>query len=117
VAGPGSASLLEHRALIEPLARVALREGTPEGSALVGALPDVELRLPLAGQVDVAAYAARQRKRLEQARADAERSRRKLANEGFATGAPAAVVAEERRRLVEAEALAARLERVLADIA
>jgi len=117
VAGPGAASLLEHRALIEPLARVALREGTPEGSALVGALPDVELRLPLAGLVDVAAYAARQRKRLEQARADAERSRRKLANEGFVKGAPAEVVAEERRRLEEAEALAARLERVLADIA
>src|SRR5690606_35529883 len=105
------------RALVGRLARAARGEGTPEGSALVGALPDVGLRLPLPGQVDVAAYSARQRKRLEQARADAERSRRKLANAGFVKGAPAEVVAEERRRLEEAEALAARLERVLADIA
>ncbi|HEX6940085.1 MAG TPA: valine--tRNA ligase [Longimicrobiales bacterium] len=116
VAGPGAAALLAHRGLFEPLARAILREGTPEGSALAGALPDAELRLPLAGQVDVAAYAARQRARLERARGDAERSRQKLANERFVQGAPAEVVAEERRRLEEAEALAERLEAVLAEL-
>src|SRR5690606_32414566 len=63
VAGPGAAALAAQRGLFEPLARATLQEGTPAGSALVGALPDAELRLPLAGQVDVAAYAARQRAR------------------------------------------------------
>src|SRR5690606_25355641 len=116
VAGPGAAALAAQRGLFEPLARATLQEGTPAGSALVGALPDAELRLPLAGQVDVAAYAARQRARLEKARAEAERSRKKLANERFVQGAPAEVVAEERRRLAEAEALAERLEAVLAGI-
>ncbi len=116
VAGPGAEALLEQRALFEPLARAALRSGTPAGSSLTAAMPDAELRLPLAGQVDVAAYAARQRGRLEKARAEAERSRKKLANERFVSGAPAEVVAEEHRRLDEAEALAARLEAVLADI-
>ncbi len=117
VAGPGAAELLGHRGLFEPLARSNLREGTPEGSSLAGALPDAELRLPLAGQVDVASYAARQRARLEKARAEAERSRQKLANERFVRGAPAEVVAEERRRLEEAEALAGRLEALLAELA
>src|SRR5690606_21605621 len=116
VAGPGAEALLEQRALFEPLARAALRSGTPAGSSLTAAMPDAELRLPLAGQVDVAAYAARQRGRLEKARAEAERSRKKLATERFVYGAPREVVAEERRRLDGAAALAARLEAVLADI-
>jgi len=116
VAGPGAAALLERRSLVEPLARATLREGTPDGSSLVGVLPDAELRLPLAGQVDVEAYVARQRARLEKARTEAERSRKKLSNDGFVRGAPEDVVAEERRRLEEAEALVTRLEALLAGL-
>ncbi len=114
--GPGAAALMAQRALVEPLARATLLDGAPEGSALVGALPDAELRLPLVGQVDVTAYAARQRARLDKARSEAERARKKLANERFVQGAPAEVVAEERRRLEEAEALVGRLEAVLASV-
>ncbi|HEX7001154.1 MAG TPA: valine--tRNA ligase [Trueperaceae bacterium] len=115
--GPGTAGLVATRDLFESLARAELSEGRPDGASLVGALPDVELRLPLAGQVDVAAYEKRQRNRLDKARAEAQRSAGKLANERFVSGAPDEVVAEERRRLAEAEALVERLERVLADLA
>src|SRR5690606_18988586 len=79
--GPGASGLSSAKGLFESLARATLREGLPEGAALVGALPDVELRLPLAGQVDVAAYGERQRGRLEKARAEMERSGKKLSNE------------------------------------
>ena len=114
--GPGASGLSSAKGLFESLARATLREGSPEGAALVGALPDVELRLPLAGQVDVAAYGERQRGRLEKARAEMERSAKKLSNERFVRGAPAEIVEEERRRMAEAASLVERLERALADL-
>ena len=97
--------LIEQAEVVAALARAELRRDEPEGATLRQVLPDVELRLPLEGLVDVGAWRARQEKRLADARAERDRSARKLANDKFVANAPERVVAEERRRLAEAEAL------------
>ncbi len=113
VDGPGAAEVLSNADLMGALARARFEAGRPDGAALLGALPSLELRLPLAGQVDEDAYVARQRARLDKARGEAERSRKKLGNERFVASAPDDVVAEERKRLADAEALIERLEGAL----
>src|SRR5690606_1244643 len=85
----------------------------PGGAYLSRPLADLELRLPLSGQVDIASYAANQRARLAKIEAEALRSGKKLANERFVANAPAAVVEEERRRLTEAEAVKERIAALL----
>src|SRR5690606_27489286 len=86
VSGPGATSLLGQRELFDALARARLvavavptsgqaepASSQPEGASdatLSRPLPEMELRLPLAGQVDLAAYEANQRARL--ARVEAE---------------------------------------------
>ena len=115
--GVGAAALVANKALFEGLARARLTaetDGAGSGSAgasLSAVLADVELRLPLTGQVDLAEYARRQRSRLAKAQAEVARSTGKLASEKFVASAPAAVVEEERRRLAEATEL---VERILA---
>jgi valyl-tRNA synthetase len=110
LSGDGAALLVRERETVEALARVTLELDAPSGPALSQPLPDVTLLLPLSGLVDVDEWRARQQRRLEEARARAERSRRKLANERFTANAPEAVVVEERRRLDEAEQLAVAIE-------
>ncbi|HZJ09878.1 MAG TPA: class I tRNA ligase family protein, partial [Trueperaceae bacterium] len=131
VDGPAAPALLAERGLFESLARAELRaadEAAPGAGAVVAGaagggaslsrpLPDMELRLPLAGQVDLDAYEANQRARLAKVEAEGERSRKKLSNEKFVANAPAEVVAEERRRLVEAEDVARRIAAVLERLA
>lgn len=76
-----------------------------------------ELRLPLAGLVDVDREAARLGRELAAARGDLERVRAKLANAGFLRGAAPEVVAKERRKAEELAARAARLEGRLNELA
>ncbi len=83
-------------------------------AAVAGA---AELRLPLAGLVDVEREAARLRRELEEARAELARARGKLANEGFLRGAPPEVVDKERRKAEELAARAERLEARLNELA
>ncbi len=127
--GPGAATLAEHRELFESLARAQLTlvdeggrpleagdrdaAGTSAGASLSRPLPEMELRLPLAGQVDVEAYVANQRSRLAKVEAELQRSSKKLANEKFVANAPGSVVEEERRRLAEAEDVRSRIVAVL----
>ena len=112
-----SARLLHEQAdVVAALARAELRSDDPKGAALRQVLPDSELRLPLEGLVDVDAWRTRQAKRLADARAERDKSARKLANEKFVANAPEAVVAEERRRLVEADALIEGLEASLSQL-
>lgn len=116
--GPGSGALRSEGEVFAALARVdVLPDGAPVGGgALAQPVDDVVLRLPLQGVVDVDAWKAKQAKRLATQRAEAQRSRSKLANERFVSGAPADVVAEERRRLAEAERLVAAIETSLAQV-
>jgi valyl-tRNA synthetase len=104
-AGPAAPSLADNRQVFESLARAELKEEGAVGKVLTQPLTGLELRLPLAGLVDVEEWRARQAKRLSELSSDAERSRRKLANQGFLAKAPEAVVEEEKRRLEEAEGL------------
>jgi len=70
----------------------------------------VEVYLHLAG-LDVASAdeLARLAKQIAKFEEDAERSRRKLGNEGFTAKAPADVIGKEREKLTEAENAAAKL--------
>jgi valyl-tRNA synthetase len=63
----------------------------------------VEVMLPLAGLVDVEAEKARRDKDIAKDERERDGLARKLANEGFVTKAPAAVVEKERERLSQLE--------------
>ncbi|MGE5551614.1 MAG: valine--tRNA ligase [Bacteroidota bacterium] len=77
----------------------------------------VQIFLPLADLVDLAREASRLRKEMDEASKEVARLSAKLANEGFLSKAPAAVVDKERDKLAEAEQrrdkLAARLASIL----
>ena len=114
VAGEGAALIEREAAVFEAVARArAEATGAADGPSLTSALPGLEVRLPLAGQVDVTEYLARQRKRLTNLEEELARSERKLGNEKFVANAPAEVVAEERRRAAEAAELVERLRSLL----
>jgi valyl-tRNA synthetase len=122
-AGARAGMLGEQRALLVRLARVAdnqlaiaeqLAERPEQAAALV--VGDVEVFLPLAGLVDLAAERARLAKELEQADADVARREARLANAGFVDKAPAQVVQRERDTLAAAKVTAAKLREQLAQL-
>jgi len=122
-AGGRAAMLSEQRALIVRLARVAdeqlaiverLDAKPAQAAALV--VGDVEVYLPLAGLIDLAAERARLGKELEQAEADIARREARLVNAGFVDKAPANVVQRERDGLAAARATAEKLRERLAQL-
>ncbi|MDZ4718228.1 MAG: valine--tRNA ligase [Roseiflexaceae bacterium] len=116
VGGEQAGLLDQQRALISRLGRIAdpqltVVEGLAEkprnaAALVVGA---VEIYLPLAGLIDLAAERARLMKELEAAAADAGRRAGRLANPGFADKAPAAVVQREREGLAAVQSTVAKL--------
>jgi valyl-tRNA synthetase len=92
---------------------VVERVADPSGSARL-ATPDARVLIPLAGVLDPDLERARLGKQLDAIGADAARSERKLADEGFLSGAPEDVVDRERDKLAafeeEAASLAEQLE-------
>ncbi len=80
-------------------------------------VPELEIRLPLGGLVNIAEWRARQEKRLKDLQSGRDKSAKKLANAKFVENAPAEVVEEEKRRLVEVEELIAGLEASLTQLA
>jgi valyl-tRNA synthetase len=110
IGGPAAGVLEQNAGVFEALARASLVQGEIAGASLSQVVPDLELRLPLEGLVDVAEWRARQEKRLKELRANAEKSEKKLANERFVQNAPTEVVEEEKRRLAEAKELIAGIE-------
>ena len=88
------------------LERMDILEGgdEPPSDAAAEVVRGVEVYLPLAGLVDVAAERKRLRKELDKQEKEIGALERKLGNEGFRTKAPAAVVAKEEARLVELRA-------------
>ncbi len=103
--GLASSVLHSNQAVFEILARATLLEALPEGASLSQIVPDIELKLPFAGLIDVNEWKARQEKRIKDLQKNVETSERKLSNEKFVSSAPVAVVEEERRRLAEAREL------------
>jgi valyl-tRNA synthetase len=121
--GPRAAMLNQQRALLVRLARVAddqltigdrLESKPAQAAALV--VGDVEVFLPLAGLIDLAAERSRLGKELEQAEGDIARREAKLGNPGFVDKAPANVVQRERDGLAAAQATVDRLRERLAQL-
>jgi valyl-tRNA synthetase len=117
IAAGAQAGLLEsQRALLVRLARVAdeqltiverLEAKPAQAAALV--VGDVEVFLPLAGLIDMAAERARLRKELDAAEAEIGRRESRLGAAGFVEKAPTAVVQRERDGLTASRAAAERL--------
>jgi valyl-tRNA synthetase len=87
----------------------------PSGCARL-AVQDAEVLVPLAGVLDSQTECLRIRGRLSGIAEDAERSRRKLDNEGFVKKAPSEVVDGERRKLAGLEEQERVLEAQLAEL-
>jgi valyl-tRNA synthetase len=110
------------RPIVETLARVrplhVLKDETavPRDGVATAVLSQVQVALPLAGLIDVAAERARVSKQLAGAESEVQRTQAKLANEAFRARAPRHVVAREEEKLVAArarlEALRQRLQTV-----
>jgi valyl-tRNA synthetase len=114
--GKASSVLHANKSVFEMFSRTTLLEAAPEGVSLSQVVPDIELKLPFAGLIDVNEWKARQEKRLKELQKTLETSERKLANEKFVQGAPAAVVEEERKRFTESRALIEGIQKSLSAI-
>nr|MDA8217366.1 valine--tRNA ligase [Dehalococcoidales bacterium] len=120
-AGGQYATLTEHRAAIETLARVRpLRIeqvlAVKPQRALAIIVGEVEVYLPLAGMVDLEQERARLHKEIEGLERQAAGLHGRLGNEAFVAKAPAAVVDKERERLRAAEERISRLRERLASL-
>ncbi|MBK9715644.1 MAG: valine--tRNA ligase [Kouleothrix sp.] len=123
-AGARAAMLEAQRALIVRLARVAdeqlsivERLDAKPANAATLVVEDVEVFLPLAGLIDLAAERSRLAKELEATEADIARREARLGNAGFVDKAPANVVQRERDGLASARATAERLRERIAQLA
>ncbi len=116
VSGPIGSMAAEQAAVLHALARVNVLTEVPDGAALTQAVPGGEVVLPLAGQIDVGAWVAKQSKRIEDLKSDRDRNAKKLENPKFAANAPVDVVEEAKRRVAEADELIAGLERNLKQV-
>ena len=114
--GSAAGMLTDNKAVFESLTRATLLSEQPSGAALSQPLPDLDMKLPLTGLVDIDEWRARQEKRLQEVQKNLAVSEKKLNNEKFVANAPAAVVEEERRRVAEAQELIAGLNSSLAQL-
>ncbi|RYV00811.1 valine--tRNA ligase [Shewanella sp. OPT22] len=88
-------------AKLESMTVLADDEQAPMSTtALIG---EMELLIPMAGLVDVAAETARINKQLEKLEKEVGRIKGKLSNEGFVAKAPAAVIDKEKAKLADLE--------------
>jgi valyl-tRNA synthetase len=105
---------LERLAGLESITILEAQASAPQSAlALVGTLT---LLVPMAGLIDAAAEIERLGKLLARAQGDLAKTRNRLADESFVSGAPPEVVAKDRQRAEELErtatGLATQLERV-----
>ncbi len=114
VAGDQAELLAQHRDMASALARVRPLQVVAETTerprqALHAVAAGVEIYLPLAGLLDVDAELARLDKEMTSLGQEAQRTRARLANPGFAEKAPAAIVEREQAKLTELEQRYAKL--------
>ena len=102
------APVLAHMARVQSLRICEPHEEAPRESTHA-VVRGIEVVLPLAGLVDLAAERVRIEKDLEKLRKEAEGIERKLGNPGFRAKAPADVVAKDEARLVDLRADVARM--------
>ena len=94
---------------------VGVKAAKPKFSASA-VVPGGELYVPLEGILDPAAEIARLEKEIEKAKTFAAAIERKLSNEKFVNGAPAAVVDAERAKLATQLDIVAKSEKALAEL-
>ena len=87
--GAAAGVLQANKAVFESLTRATLLSEQPFGAALSQPLPDLELKLPLTGLVDIDEWRARQEKRLQELQKSLATSKKKLSNDKFVQNAPA----------------------------
>ena len=104
-------------ARVSPLSVIEKTEkASREEQSKVLVLRDVEVILPLAGMIDLAAEKARLQKEIEGAQGQIARIEAKLQNEQFTSKAPAKVVEKERSNLAEYRGKLERLNKQLAEL-
>ncbi len=101
--------------LLEGLARAEVEVGAP-GPSLAQVVSGFTLRAPLRGQVDLGAWAEKQRRRLSQLQAQLRTSQQRLSSPDFLDKAPSQRVAEERARLEDLSAQDQRLRSLLSEL-
>ncbi len=111
---------LRNRAALEHLAGLAgverLADGQEAPQSATAMLGEMNILVPMAGLIDVAAETERLTKRLGKAVQDLAKTRAKLASETFISNAPATVVQAERERQSEQERTVAALQAQLDDM-
>ncbi|MCW8125300.1 valine--tRNA ligase [Microbulbifer halophilus] len=104
-------SLLTKLASLESITWLDSGETAPaSATALAG---DLELLVPMAGLIDVAAESARLQKEIDKLEKELARVRGKLDNPKFVDKAPAHVVAKEKDKLAEMQSALSRLDKQL----
>ncbi|WP_237054779.1 valine--tRNA ligase [Microbulbifer sediminum] len=107
-------ALLSKLASLESISWINTGEAAPaSATALAG---DIELLVPMAGLIDVAAESARLQKEIDKLVKELQRVEGKLNNPKFVDKAPAAVVDKERGKLEEMQGARRRLEQQLEEI-
>ncbi len=105
--------LIKNEAFLKSLAKLESIEWKQQGDELpvsaTALVNQLELLIPMAGLIDVAAEKARLEKEVERLNKDKERCNAKLANPAFVDKAPEAVVNKERQNLAEVESSLAKL--------
>ncbi len=91
------------RSLVRASSFTRLVDGEPPKGAAVAAAGGVEMHVPLAGLVDIAAERARLAKEIERVRKELAGVRRKLDNASFLERAPEEIVDKEREKAAELE--------------
>ncbi|HKJ95110.1 MAG TPA: class I tRNA ligase family protein, partial [Gammaproteobacteria bacterium] len=106
--------LADNRWFLDFLARLesvtVLEDGQQAPDSALSLVGEMELRVPMAGLIDKDAELARLEKERARLARELERTEGKLANEGFVSKAPEAVVRKERDKLAEAQSALARLD-------
>jgi valyl-tRNA synthetase len=93
-----------------------LEAGEDAPAAAMALCGELEILVPLAGLIDVAAEQARLGKEIDKLQAEIAKVTGQLANERFVANAPEAVVQRERERLAAAQASLAQLQQQLAKL-
>lgn len=105
VSAQDKARIEANQAFFTTLARLEsmtiLGEGETAPMSTTGLIGEMELLIPMAGLVDVAAEMARIDKQLEKLTQEIARIEGKLSNEGFVAKAPPAVIDKERAKMAD----------------
>ncbi|TXD38831.1 valine--tRNA ligase [Lujinxingia vulgaris] len=110
------AAYIQRQARVDAVRVVGREEGNALSAAATAVAAGVDIRIPLAGLIDIEEERARISKELDRVRDDIAFVSKKLGNEKFVAKAPEAIVAKEREKLAAYQEELATLEKSLAEI-